>query len=353
MTPQPPADPAVGERRARPRGHWLRYLTLLVGCGLMALLVAKFGVRDAWQAIRHANPLYLGAYLICAVAIILGSSARSFMVARTTGNTPPFRRFFTARLAGDAAGGLLPGGKVSGDPLRAAMLYGAGAHGVDASSWIVADRLMEVIGNTLAALAYVAVFTIRQTGSVVFPIAVSLVAGLVGVAGIIAMIWSGRRPVSPLLQPLVHWFPALGSRILLLAEVEDQLQQFFRLHARVFLAGVVLSLAIEAVVVLEYGALFRAFGLALDLPTLMLALLATGLARAVPTPAGLGAIEAGQVAAISYGIGRPDLGFVAGVVLRLHETLWMAVGALALLGEQGLHRSPMESAPAREKQAYP
>ena len=115
-----------------------------------------------------------------------------------------------------------------------------------------------------------------------------------------------------------------------LRKIEDHLVRFFREHPRAFLLGVLGSLPIEAVTLLQYHALLAAFGVALDLPDAVLVLLGSGVARAVPAPAALGALEATQVALVGAASGRPELGFVVGVILRLHETLLLALGLVAL-----------------------
>jgi len=324
-------ESTVSETR---RWSWL--FGLLVGCALLAGLVAQFGIDDAWRAMRHVQLGALATYFVLAVVTLAGYSARSYLVARSSGAAPALLRFLTARLAGDAAGALLPGGRVSGDPLRVAILYARGSGGVRASSWIAIDRMMEMIGNTLAGLAYVTVFALHQTSAATIPVVMTLLSALFGLAVLILLMRAGQRPLSRPLAPLARRWPRLHTQLVTLAKVEDQLCHFFQEHAAVFFFGLLLSLAIEGVSVLEYDALFRAFGLVLDLPTLLLALVATGLARGLPTPAGLGALEAGQVAVLTYAMGRADLGFVAGVILRLHETLWLAIGAVALIVEQGL-----------------
>ena len=67
----------------------------------------------------------------------------------------------------------------------------------------------------------------------------------------------------------------------------------------------------------------------------VVAIALTGASRAVPTPAGLGAMEGAQVTLFAATAGRPELGFVVAVVMRLHETLWIAVG-LATLTMRGV-----------------
>jgi len=123
-----------------------------------------------------------------------------------------------------------------------------------------------------------------------------------------------------------------------LRRTEDHLAGFFRDHSANFVLGLVASLLIEGVVIAEYHFLLVAFGVRLNLPTLLMALVTSGLARAAPTPAGLGALEAGQVTLLEVSAGQGELGFVVGIVMRLHETLWAGVG-LAMLFPHGVSLS--------------
>jgi hypothetical protein len=115
----------------------------------------------------------------------------------------------------------------------------------------------------------------------------------------------------------------------------------------VVLWGVLLSLATEAVVVAQYHFLLSAFGVVADLPTLLLVLVGTGMARALPTPASLGTLEGGQVAVFTLAEGAPALGFVAGMVIRLHETLFLVAG-LVSLSAHGLSLSRLSLASPSE-----
>jgi len=331
MTVEVPEPLVVSDPPPRRGAMWS--LSLVAGLLLLAVLVARFGVQDTWTALRHVDGGDLAMYFLIACGIVAACSARSYLVARTSGSTPSLRRFVVARLAGDAAGVILPGGRLSGDPLRVALLYADGAPGVRAGGWIVVDRLLELLGNTVAALGYLAVIAARHSLGFVGPLAGALVAGLVGLVAVTLVLRSGRRPISPLLDPLARWTPRLSRHLVTFTRLEDQLLEMVQQHGRVLLYGLLLSFAIEGMILVEYSILFRSFGLHLDLSTLVLALLATGLARGLPMPGGMGALEAGQVAALGYGLGRPDLGFIAGVVLRLHETLWFGIGTLALLAE--------------------
>jgi hypothetical protein len=69
----------------------------------------------------------------------------------------------------------------------------------------------------------------------------------------------------------------------------------------------------------------------------MVVIVTGGLARSVPIPAGLGALEASEVALLAVAAGDAGLGFLVGVILRLHEVFWSLIGfgALAASGSAG------------------
>ena len=315
---------------------------LAAGLVALVLLGRRFGVSELGAALQQLAPRYLLVYLAFGITARLGYALRWRVVAATLGATPALPRFIAARLAGDATGFLLPTGRISGDPLRIGLVYGDGVSGSQASAGVAIDRIIELIANMLCAMAYVTVFSLsRGTGgsrpAVMLIVTMCLLLG--GLAIPLGMMRRGRRPLGPLyrLIPIVarhdsgRWMTAWSG---VLERTEAHIMRFLQEHPGVFIQGLVGSLVIEGLIICEYHFLFVAFGLILDLPTVLMTLLASGLSRAVPSPAGLGALEAGQVTVLAAAAGNPALGFVVGLVLRLHETLWTGVGLMAL----SLHR---------------
>ena len=98
--------------------------------------------------------------------MLLGYSLRWRLVLCATATSPPVWRLVAARLAGDAVGTLLPGGKLGGDPVRVALTAGDGRGGVRASAGVAIDRVMELIGNSVCALVYVGIFSVSRAETV-------------------------------------------------------------------------------------------------------------------------------------------------------------------------------------------
>lgn len=320
--------------------------SLVIGLGALVLMCWRFGLAELVTALGHASRGYLLIYFCAACAVRFGYSWRWCVVARALGESLPLARFVPARMAGDALGALFPG-RIGGDPLRAAFVYSRGVGGTHASAGVAIDRVMELIGNTLCAVAYVTVFSFaHRSGSAHRAAEILITTMLLLLLALVIpliMLRYGHQPLAPL-----YWcaaragLPRLRRWSTALRETESHLMLFFGAHPGTFIWGLLASLVIEGLIIVEYHFLLASFGLVLDLPTLLMVLVAGGLAQAVPTPGGVGALEASQVTLLAVVAGRPDVGFVVGMVLRLHETLWLALG-LAALSLQGVSLARLRS----------
>jgi len=314
--------------------RWFEWGALAAGLAALTALCWRFGFSEIAVALVRMSPGYLLLYLAFGTAARLGYALRWWYVARTLGVTPALPRFIVARLAGDATGFLLPTGRISGDPLRAGLVYGDGVCGSQAGAGVAIDRIIEILGNMLCAVAYVTVFSLTRTGGTdraTLILIVTMGLLLAALAIPLEMLRRGRRPLEPLYWLVSRyssgrWATWTGA----LRRTEEHVMRFFREHRAVFIEGLVGSLVIEGLIIGEYHFLLSAFGVVVTFPTLLMTLLASGLSRIVPTPAGLGALEAGQVTAFAAAAGQPALGFVVALVLRLHETLWTGIGLMAL-----------------------
>jgi len=188
---------------------------------------------------------------------------------------------------------------------------------------------MEVTGNTIAVLAYIPIYTAAHA----LPHASLVVTGIGALLGGLVVtgmaLRYGRAPFSYPLRFLADRLALFVPVADAVRRTEETVAEFLQRHATVFFAGILISLLLEAAAMLEFKFLLAAFGLPSDLPTVVLVLLGSGLARAVPSPGGLGALEATQVAMLGWSSGRADVGFVVGVVLRLDDVIWTLAGLAA------------------------
>lgn len=315
---------------------------LFLGLGLagFALLAWQFGFAGVAMAFERLRPPVLVLYMVVAAAVYSGYTLRWLLVSRALGAPSHFGRLLGARLSADAVGSLLPTARMAGDPLRVALLAGPELRGTLATACVATDRILELIGNIFAVTVYLSLFSLHHTAGerasaarVMIPVMLFLLAAL---AVPLIMLGRGLRPLA-FVERLAARRPGvrLARYAKLVTETENHLVIFFREHPAVFLAGLMLSLTVEAMIVLQYWLLLAAFGIDVDPTTLLVAIALTGAAHVVPTPAGLGALEGAQVTLFAATAGQPALGFVVAVVMRIHETLWIGIG-LTILSVRGL-----------------
>lgn len=313
-----------------------RDLALLVlGLAVLGGLLWKFGTRDLLTTFTQVRPGRLCVYLVLTAVVVLGHSLRWRLVAHSLGVEPPLGVLVRARLAGDAVGALVPSGKVAGEPVRFALVRRHCGDGPLTAAALATDKILEALGNLACVLVYGAVFaqahSARLQGSGAWPVLVTAALFLAGIAALLAGARRGFRPLGFLYGPRARRrFPRLARWADAFEKTEGHLLRFFQDHPRTFAQGLLASLGIEALVVAEFYMLFSAFDIHLELPTMLMTLVTSGLVRAVPTPGGIGALEAGQVALLQMSSGQAPLGFVVGMVMRLHEVLMITAGFLAL-----------------------
>ncbi len=309
-------------------GMWLGLVT---GAAVVALLAWQFGSTSIVAAITHAHPQFLLAYFCFGWIVRLGYSLRWRLVARRLGESPTLSRLLAARLCGDAVGSLLPGGRLGGDPLRVALVYGDGLGGARAGAGVVMDRIFESLGNIVCGIVYVTVFSVAHTVGAPSDALAWVVGGLgvcfLALLLVIELLRRGFHFAEPLITLMARLpVPHLDKGLAAMRRIEEHLIEFVSGHPGTCVGALAGSLVVEALVIVEAWLLLSALGVHLDVPTLLMVLATGGLTRIVPTPGALGALEAGEVTVVSLATGRPDIGVVVGMAMRLHETLWCALG---------------------------
>lgn len=314
--------------------RWARAAALIAAAGCFALFCFHYG-DELLGALARAEPRYFVLYLVVAVLVRSGHVIRWRAIARALRTRCPVGRLATARLAADALGSVSPAGRLSADPVRVVLTLGYGDRSSRLGAGVALDRVVETIGNTVAAMAYIAVFWAVGTSErgVLGGLAIALTAGLVALTAGLLLLARGHDPLAPVYRigeiSRVRWLRVMMVNV---RRAERHVGDLVRLRPWVAVVGIGGSVLIEAVTVLEYSLVFRAFGAFVDVPMVMLSMLIGGMARAAPTPGGLGVFEAGQVAAFGAALGQPELGFTVAVITRLHELLWVGIGCGVLLG---------------------
>jgi len=309
-----------------------------------AALPALAGAAAAWVLWRwavatqpvapHVVLRAVPFYLACWLATVVLHAVRWRTVLRRLGADPRLARLVRLWLAGRAIGSLVPSGTLGGEPVRAHLLATDGVPAGSAAGSVALDRSLELAGNTIAAPLCVGGAIALGVGSTQ---AMLSAAGL-ALVGLACFGWIYVRALRgrPALVPFVRtplrvlpraWWTRVGEHV---ARADGALQELLAAHPDLVPAALGVSLAIEALHVVEMTALFAAFGLTVPLPLVLLSNLGVGVAHAVPVTAALGALEATQVGLFTVGGAPLAIGMTVAIALRMAETLMILVGLACL-----------------------
>ena len=312
---------------------WARVGTLIAAAGGLAFLCFYYG-GELLGALARADPRYFLLYAIVAALVRFGHIVRWLAIARALRTRCPAGRLATARLAADALGSVSPAGPLWADPVRVMLTLGCGDRVSRLGAGVALDRVVETIGSAVAAMAYIAVFwAVGASGrGALGGLAIALTAGLVALTTCLMLLARGHDPLAPVYR-IVDISRARWLRVMMVSvrRAQRHVRDLVRLRPWVAVGAIGGSVVIEALMLLEYSLVFRAFGAFVDVPMVMLSMLIGGMARAAPTPGGLGVFEAGQIAAFGVALGQPELGFTVAIITRLHQLLWVGIGCAVLL----------------------
>src|SRR5215470_3505004 len=164
---------------------------------LLAALYWWFGLEPIVQAFSHVSARGLAVYLLLSALVVLGYALRWRMVAGAVGGRPPLAQLVAARLAGDAVSALVPSARLAGEPVRVALARGGGSTARSTAA-VAIDRILEVIGNMLAVVAYAAIFcTVRGAswgGSAPLALAAAMLLPLAAMAVLVVRLRRRGRP---------------------------------------------------------------------------------------------------------------------------------------------------------------
>jgi glycosyltransferase 2 family protein len=286
--------------RVRPR---TLAIVAVVGLGLYALLPQIGELPAAWDALRGADPVLLGAAVLASLATYL---AAGLSLSGASPADLPYPRAVAGAVAGSFAARLAPGG-LGRLGLDVRLMTRAGASRAEA---VAGETMLSISGGLVHTLATVllAIGYGRDLSGNALPDGGSvLVAGLVVVlvAGILSTRTAKGREL------LGHVREAVRT----VRETASDPQRVTRLLAGALLLNAAYIMALDHAVGAVGG----------DVGPGAVALVYLGgsaFAAVSPTPGGLGAVEAAMVAGLTVvGVGTAEA--VAGVLLFRLLTYWL------------------------------
>ena len=291
-------------------------LSWTAALGLFVWALSRVSLAQAWEAVRQLDATAVISLVVVNVAALVVFGVRWWIILRALGHPIGLFSASLYRLAAFGLSYFTPGPQVGGEPVQ--VLLAERRHAVPrdvAIGSVGLDRLFDAVVN-LAFLTASALI-VADTG----PTLVVAALVLVPLAYLLALA-AGKRPVS-----------FLFNRDIVNAS-EAQAGRFCRERRGPLALAVAASFASWGMLLFEYWLLASFLGIVLSASQLLIGLAAARVAYLLLLPAGLGVLEAGQVAAVRA-MGFPAaLGLSLSLVIRFRDVvtatfaLWLAVRLL-------------------------
>lgn len=306
------------------RLHWGRWLRLGVGLGLLALLARVVNWAEITPLFADLGWAFVALALGLKGVSLLLSGIRWRIVLRAGGSEVPIMRLVRHYWVMLFFNNFVPT-MVGADAIRVLMLNETRSPALRIVSVLV-ERLFGLV--SLLSFAALALWTrpeLLQYTLLAFA-ALTALAGTIGLLGAILLPelwWWALR--------WVERFPRLGH---LIREVYQAGRQYRR-EGRTLLLTAVISILIQALVMLSFGLRVRALGLEIGLIELALVVPVTVLLSLIPiTPGGWGTQE-GLYLLILGTIGiRPENALALALLSRVLDVVFSAFGGLLWALEQ-------------------
>ena len=329
------------------RGRLWRTLLAVLGLVALVALIRRAGAENVWDTLANVRPGWLLVWLAVEGVIFVGFSLRWRMLLRSLGAHLPLGRLVGVRVAGLAVGTLTPGAKLGGEPLRAYLIAKDGVPTGPAIASVAVDRALELIANVVFAVAYCALFALRDQETASRVLVVVVLSGIAFFVVTALLVRRLKRGGSIVPRRMTTVLDRLGASADAIRRTDDALRELLFAQPRMLAGALAASLALNAIILTEYGVLFVAFGIWPTLPDLAGALLGVGLAHALPVPASLGALEGAQAAVFGLAEDDPRLAIVAATAARVRDIGWTVPGVLYLAATAVVRRGPARGESAR------
>jgi glycosyltransferase 2 family protein len=298
---------------------------------------------EIYETLLGVSPLGLLGLALLNGFIFLLFTSRWWLLIRALGNRLPFLSLAAYRLAAFGITYFTPGPQFGGEPMQVHLAQRRhNLSGSVALAGVAIDKLVELLMN-FSFLVFGLILVIRSQllDSESSNLLLSFGLGMLALpVAYLSLLWVGHTPFSTILNHL----PISAGRLTLfnrvkqpLSAAEKHVSGFIRQKPQDLAAALGLSLLSWLLMVAEYGLALRVLGIQLETAQVIIALTAARIAFLLPIPAGLGALEAGQVAAMQMLGVEPALGISISLLIRARDLglgilgLWLG-GFLTRLG---------------------
>ena len=311
----------------------LKFLYLLIGLGLLALVLAHTDLGQLWdQTVRVGwgigviLAIYLAAFVLDSMSWQLALLPVNFDLSNTY-------RIWKIRMVGEAVNNTTPLATMGGEPVKAVLLKKHFSMGYREGT---ASLIIAKTTNLLALVVFLVAGFGFMIATEALPSSYNLVAGaglIAFTAGILlfflvqrykisslAGTWIARTRLGRFLEDLLHH----------VHDMEDRLIHFYICHRRRFLLALALALANWVIGALELYVTLWFLGHPVTFSEAWIIEAIAQLVRsgAFFIPGALGVQEGAFMIVIEAMTGRGVLGLAVAMIRRFREIVWIAWGML-------------------------
>jgi uncharacterized protein (TIRG00374 family) len=319
----------------------LRYLFWLAVPLLLGWAWRDTSLAEVGAVLSRLSLGQILALLAANGMVLLLLSNRWWLILRVQGHAIPYLTLAGYRLAAFAVSYVTPGPQFGGEPLQVYLLQQR--HSVlraEAVAAVTLDKLLELLVNFI--FLALGVFTILQgrifanwPGQPVIFIVLALLALPVS---FLAAFWAGRHPVSGLWRGVISSVTLGGVRrnrptssiyqsiYQTIHDSEDHITHFCRSHPWAMTLLLLISILTWGALIGEYWLALYVLGLNLAAGQVISMLTVVRLAFLLPLPAGLGALEAGQVLVVTALGLHPAVAISVSLLMRVRDAALTAAG---------------------------
>ncbi len=311
----------------------LKFLYLLIGLGLLALVLAHTDLGQLWDqtvlvgwGIGVILAIYLAAFILDSISWQLALLSLNFDLSNTY-------KIWKIRMVGEAVNNTTPLATMGGEPVKAVLLKKHFSMGYREGT---ASLIIAKTTNLLALVVFLVAGFGLMLATDVLPSSYNLIAGaglIAFTAGILlfflvqrykisslAGTWIARTRLGRFLEDLLHH----------VHDMEDRLIHFYIRHRRRFLLALALALANWVIGALELYVTLWFLGHPVTFSEAWIIEAIAQLVRsgAFFIPGALGVQEGAFMIVIEAMTGRGVLGLAVAMIRRFREIIWIGWGVL-------------------------
>jgi uncharacterized protein (TIRG00374 family) len=306
---------------------------------LLTWIVSTIPLGQTWIALSQLQVWQIGALVLINLGVLLVLNGRWWLLLRGLGYEPPFLTLTGHRLAAFGVSYFTPGPQFGGEPVQVILVERE--HGVARPAALTAvslDKSLELTTNFAFLLAGVVV--VLKSG-----LLVDYLTGETAVLTTLFMLglpllfltatWRGWQPLTRMWRwgqhwPLWRWRPAwqqtydrIGHTIQI---SEEEATRFCRERPLILAMALLVSVLSWLVMILDYWLMLIFLGDPVTVGQTIILLTAARIAFLLPSPGGLGTLEASQLLAFSAVGLNPATGISLSLLIRMRDVMLGSVG---------------------------